>query len=175
LTVGGGRGLAARVTLRPRTDADEPFLARVFASTRPRELALLGSSPERQAAFARSQSSIQHRAYVARYPDASFDLVILDGDPAGRLYVHRGEDDIRVIDIALLPEFRGAGIGTHLLGELLAEATARGSRVSLHVDVGSRAEALYRRRGFVPVAATEVAVLMEWSPPAGADQANTAS
>ena len=48
--------------------------------------------------------------------------------------VARWADEIRIVDIALLPEYRGAGIGTPLLGELEDEAAAAGKPLSIHVE-----------------------------------------
>ena len=72
--------------------------------------------------------------YRQHYADASFDVVLVDGEPAGRLYLHRGETEIRIVDIALLPEHRGSGIATSLLRDLLAEADAAGKSVTIHVE-----------------------------------------
>ena len=159
-----------RVTLRPIAPDDEPFLIEVYASTRPAELAALAAVPGMAAAFARSQAALQQRAYAAAHPGASFDLVLVDGTPAGRLYVDRSDTEIRLIEIALLPPFRGAGIGTRLLGELLANAEARGLPVALHVAASNPAQRLYRRLGFAVAEAGEVHLSMRWVPPAAADR-----
>ena len=53
------------------------------------------------------------------------------------------------MDIALLPEYRGRGIGTALLEELLVEADATGRRVTIHVERFNPARRLYERLGFV--------------------------
>ncbi len=162
--------VAERLTLRALEPQDGPFLTDVYASTRPAELAALAGTPRLAAGFARSQADIQQRAYAAAHPHASFDLVIVDGTPAGRLYVDRSGPEIRLIEIALLPAFRGAGIGSRLVGELLAEASTRGVAVVLHVDVANRAQRLYRRLGFTVAAAGEVHLLMRWTPSGEADR-----
>ncbi|MEA2297907.1 MAG: hypothetical protein QOF77_843 [Solirubrobacteraceae bacterium] len=165
--------LAGRVSRRASAPADEPFLTEVFAGTREDELALLAAAPELQADFAGSQSRLQQRVYAETYPGGAFEVVLLDGAPVGRLFVGRGDDEICLVDIALLPRHRGAGIGTHLLRELQAEAAATGATISLHVGVRSQAQRLYRRLGFVVTAATEVHLRMRWTPPE--PQPNTAS
>jgi ribosomal protein S18 acetylase RimI-like enzyme len=78
----------------------------------------------------------------------SYEVVVIDGEPAGRLYLHRGESEIRIVDIALLPEHRRNGVGTSLLRDLLAEADASGKRVTIHVERLNPALALYERLGF---------------------------
>jgi ribosomal protein S18 acetylase RimI-like enzyme len=99
-------------------------------------------------AFLRQQFEAQDAWWRENYAQASFDVVVVDGEPAGRLYVHRGESEIRIVDIALLPEYRGREIGTGLLGDLLAEADAAGKSVTIHVERLNPALVLYERLGF---------------------------
>jgi ribosomal protein S18 acetylase RimI-like enzyme len=94
--------------------------------------------------FLRAQFDAQDRWWREHYVDASFDVVLVDGEPAGRLYVCASEDEIRIVDIALLPEHRGSGIGSALLGDVLAD----GRRVTIHVERMNPALRLYERLGF---------------------------
>jgi ribosomal protein S18 acetylase RimI-like enzyme len=73
---------------------------------------------------------------------------VIDGEPAGRLYLFRGDREIRIVDIALLPEHRGNGAGSSLLRDVLAEADAGGKRVTIHVERANPALRLYERLGF---------------------------
>jgi ribosomal protein S18 acetylase RimI-like enzyme len=148
------------IRLRPIRDADRPFLERVYASTRVEELAPVPWTAEEKAAFLRQQFAAQHAHYTTHYAEASFDMVVVDDAPAGRLYVARWAEELRIIDIAILPELRGAGIGTRLLRELLDEADDRGVPVTIHVERQNRAQRLYRRLGFEPVQDAGVYVLM---------------
>lgn len=155
---------APALSLRPVVDHDRAFLLRVYASTRAEELAPVPWSDADKAAFLAQQFDAQHAAYHASYPHASFDVVVVDGEPAGRLYVDRRPGDIRIVDVALLPSFRGRGIGTALLQAVQAEAVALGRRVSIHVERFNPARALYERLGFAVVGSTgEVYLLLEWS------------
>ena len=99
-------------------------------------------------AFLRMQFDAQDAWWHEHYADASFDVIVVGGELAGRLYVHRGETEIRIVDIALLPEHRGNRIGTRLLHELLDEADAAGKRVTIHVERLNPALRLYERLGF---------------------------
>ncbi|MGN6372582.1 MAG: GNAT family N-acetyltransferase [Solirubrobacteraceae bacterium] len=153
--------LGSSVTLRPIAPEDEPFLLRVYASTRAEELALFPWSDERKDEFVRSQHRAQQAHYDANHPHASFQLVLVDGSPAGRLYVQRADDGIHLLDIALLPDYRGTGIGTALLEDLLAEADERAVRVTAHVERHNRALKLYERLGFREIANREVYLLIE--------------
>jgi ribosomal protein S18 acetylase RimI-like enzyme len=154
------------VTLRAIRPEDEPFLRRVYASTREEELSIVPWDDAQRGAFLRMQFDAQHRYYQEQFPGASFDVILREARPVGRLYVHRGEDEILIIDIALLPEVRGDGIGGALLRGLLAEARLARKPVRIHVERANRAISLYRRLGFQEVGENELYYLMEWTPDA---------
>ena len=143
--------------------ADDAFLARVYASSRAEELAITGWSEELKADFCRRQFDAQSAYYAANYKGASFQIIERDGWPAGRLYVARWEKEIRIVDITLLPEFRGSGIGTKLLRDLQKEARAAGKSLTIHVERFNRALELYQRLGFREIDDKGVYLLMEWS------------
>ena len=155
---------APPVTLRRAEPADEPFLLAVYAATRADELALVDWSDDQKEAFVRQQFAAQDVHYREHYSDVSYDVIEVQGEPAGRLYVARWEDEIRVMDIALLPERRGDGIATQLLGDLLAEARDAGKKVTVHVERHNPALRLYDRLGFIPVADLGVYLLREARP-----------
>ncbi len=165
----GGRGkpvgcAGATITLRPIRGDDRPFLYKVYASTREEEMALAGWEASRQEAFLKMQFDAQHTFYQERFPEAAYQVIMIDGEPGGRLYVDRRKDEIRLIDIALLPEYRGAGIGSRLMQEILDEARGAGKPVRIHVEQFNPARRLYERLGFSEIADKGVYVLMEWSP-----------
>src|SRR2546430_7967304 len=136
------------LSLRPITPEDTAFLARVYASSRAEELAQTGWSDEQKEIFCRRQFDAQSAYYAANYPGASFQLIERDGVPIGRLYVARWENEIRIVDITLLPEFRGGGIGTKLLRDLQEEARSAGKSLTIHVERFNPAQELYQRLGF---------------------------
>jgi GNAT superfamily N-acetyltransferase len=150
------------IHLRPITAQDEAFLARLYASTREQELAQTNWSDEQKAMFCRLQFNAQTTDYQRNYPDASCQIIERDGVAAGRLLVLRSAEAVHVIDIALLPEHRGAGIGTKFLGELQEEAKAAGKKLSIHVEIFNPARRLYERLGFKQVEEKGVYLLMEW-------------
>ena len=96
----------------------------MYASTRAEELAVVPWDDVQKEAFLRQQFDAQDAWWHENYAEASFDVILVDGEPAGRLYVHRGPSEIRIVDIALLPEHRGSGVGTRLLDDLLPEGDA---------------------------------------------------
>jgi GNAT superfamily N-acetyltransferase len=152
------------IAFRPIGPGDEEFLYRVYASTRELELRPLAWTDAEKAAFLRQQFHAQHAYYQEHYAGARFEIVLLDGVPIGRLYVNRRGDEIRVVDLALLPDHRGAGHGGGILRGLLAEAAAANTPVRLHVERLSPARRLYARLGFVPIADRGVYVLLERRP-----------
>jgi ribosomal protein S18 acetylase RimI-like enzyme len=154
----------AEVALRPLTESDEPFALSVYASTREEELALVPWSDEQKAAFVAMQFAAQSAHYAQHYTGMSSDVILVDGEPAGRLLVARWPEEIRIVDIALLPAFRGRGAGSALLRDLIAEATEHGKPLSIHVERDNRALELYERLGFRPVGETGVHLRMQWEP-----------
>jgi ribosomal protein S18 acetylase RimI-like enzyme len=157
-------GALARPELRPVEPGDYDFLYRVYASTRAEELAVVPWDEGAKDAFLRMQFSAQDRWYHEQMPDASYEVVVVDGEPAGRLYVDRRPEETRIVDIALLPEHRGRGVGTILLRTLIAEAAGSGRKLSIHVEVNNSARRLYARLGFEPVGEHGLYVLMERLP-----------
>ena len=152
------------LALRPAGPKDIAFLFRVYASTRTEELAPVPWSDEQKRAFLAMQFDVQDRYYREQFPGAVFQVILLDGRPAGRLYVDHRDEELRIIDIALLPEHRGAGVGGTLLHGLLDEATQAGKPVRIHVERFNPALRLYARLGFQRVGDTGVYFLLERSP-----------
>jgi ribosomal protein S18 acetylase RimI-like enzyme len=150
--------------LRPVEAGDQELLFRVYASTRTEELAAVPWDAAQKQAFLRAQFDAQDRWYREHYHAATYDVIVIDGQPAGRLYVYRGDAEVRIVDIALLPEQRGSGVGGALLRELLAEADAAGKRVTIHVERLNPALRLYERLGFTVAEDKGVYLLLERQP-----------
>ena len=154
----------ASFTLRPVEPADRDFLFRVYASTREEELSVTGWSEEQKHSFLLQQFDAQTQDWAANYAGADLRVIEVDGAPAGRFYVLRGGDEICLIDIALLPDYRRLGIGSALLARLLEEARERGLPVTLHVEVFNPARSLYARHGFRIVEDRGVYLFLRWRP-----------
>ena len=152
----------AGIALQPVRPEDQPFLFQVYASTRVEELAAVGWSEPQRESFLRTQFQAQDKHYRDNYPGAEFQIIQVAGQPAGRLYVHRRTNEIRIMDIALLPAYRRRGIGTSLLGEILSEGTQTGRTVSIHVEAFNPALRWYERLGFKKVSDHGPYHLMEW-------------
>ncbi len=152
------------ITFRPIRPEDEAFLYQVYASTREDELAQVPWDEGEKETFLRMQFNAQHKYYQEQFLNAEFQIILLDDRPIGRLYVDRRPDEIRLIDIALLPGERNGGIGTLLLKELLVEAAEVEKPVRIHVERCNPALRLYERLGFSRIDDQGVYHLMEWSP-----------
>lgn len=151
-----------QVATRQAHEGDREFLSAVYAASRAEELAAVPWSDEQKATFLAQQFGAQDSAYRTMYPDADFSVIESDGEPIGRMYVTRlGSDEVRLIDLALLPPHRGSGIGSSLLTALIETADREGRFVSLHVEHWNRAVALYTRLGFVDISSNDVYVRME--------------
>jgi ribosomal protein S18 acetylase RimI-like enzyme len=150
--------------LRPVADGDRAFLVDLYGSVREPELARVDWDGATKRAFVEQQFAAQDHHYRSNYPGATLDVVEVDGERAGRLYVHRGPSDIRIMDIAVAPAYRGRGIGTRLIEALIEEAEASGRKLSIHVEMENPARRLYERLGFEPAGEHGVYVLMERPP-----------
>lgn len=159
--------------LRPQTGGDRDFLYRLYSSTRADEMALVDWSEEQKRAFVQMQFEAQAKHYTEYFPAASFDIIELDGESIGRLYVEMLDDELRIIDIALLPDFRRRGIGAHYMHSLMRQAVDVGACVAIHVEKNNPAMGLYERLGFERVEDKGVYWFMRWR--TGPDQENTAS
>jgi ribosomal protein S18 acetylase RimI-like enzyme len=150
--------------LRLARAEDEEFLRAVYAGTRAEELALVPWDEAQRAAFIRFQFAAQQRFYKSEYSAAEHHVVLNHGRPVGRLYVDRRAQEIRILDIALLPAHRGLGIGTPLITALMSEDSVSGRALSIYVDRDGRAQRLFARLGFVVREESDFQVLMEWRP-----------
>ena len=148
--------------LRPESDADIPFLRRLYATTRADELALTDWSDAQKLAFTDSQFGFQRHHYRTYYPATEWGVLENERVPTGRLYLDRRATTLLVIDIALLPEWCGQGVGTVLMQWVCAQAESAGKTVTIAVEKFNRAATLYRRLGFREIADQGVYWDMEW-------------
>ena len=153
--------MTANIQFRPIRDDDREMLYRIYASTRTEEMAMVPWSNEDKEKFLRMQFELQSVHYAKHYSDAEFLIILVDEQPAGRLYIDRREKEIRIVDITLLPPFRGRGIGSSILQTLIEESTAGGKPISIHVQKYNPAMRLYERLGFRPIGEIGLYDLME--------------
>ncbi len=156
--------MKSNIQLRTITEEDMPFLMEVYGSTREEEMCLTGWSKLQIAQFISMQFNAQHVHYNRFYPNAAYNIIVVNGQPAGRLYVDRTPNDLRIMDIALLPQFKRKGISNHFLRQLINEGGRTNTPVSLHVEKNNPAKKLYDRLGFEVVEDRDIYWFMEWKP-----------
>jgi ribosomal protein S18 acetylase RimI-like enzyme len=144
--------LTNQVDLRPVVlPDDEDFLKDLYFSTRD-DLNLLPLDELQKQALITMQYTAQKQQYALQFPGASHDLILCGQVPAGRLFVNREADKIYLVDIALLAEYRGLGIGTAIMNDLAEEVGNSGAVLSLHVMKTNPAARLYVRMGLTVTA-----------------------
>jgi ribosomal protein S18 acetylase RimI-like enzyme len=153
-----------RIGLRDAQPSDEAHLLAVYGSTREDELATTDWDGARKREFVEQQFRAQDLYYRANYANATYQVILVDGRPAGRLYVARWPDEVRIMDIALLTPFRRRGVGRKLLADLQREAAGQNKRLSIHVERFNPALGLYANLGFQLVEDRGVYLFLEWSP-----------
>jgi GNAT superfamily N-acetyltransferase len=153
------------VHLRPVTDEDEEFLLAVYLDSREEELAQAVWAEGQKEAFVRWQYEMQRLEYDARFPDARYDVILVDGQPAGRIWVGSDDKQIRLLDIALLKQFQNRGVGTVLVGKLIDEAVGA-KKLLRHMvfALNNNAHRFYERLGFVVIEDLGGYKHMEWRP-----------
>ena len=157
------------LALRPVAPEDDEFLFGVYMSTRERELAQVEWGEGQKEMFVRWQFGLQRREYDTRFPSAEYDMILVDGRPAGRLWVGNDGTQIRLLDIALLPEFQNRGAGTLLVRRLIEHAREAGLPLRHMVFVlNDDAHRFYERLGFSVIEDHGAYKHMEWRP--GSDE-----
>ena len=160
--------LSRGFSLREERDGDVPFLRALFASTREDELAQAPWTAEQKTQFLDIQFNAQRTHYRAQMPDCQWLILLHDGAPAGRIYLDWGPTTLNLVDIALIPQWRGQGVGSQLMAAILA-LSARADKITvLFVEKFNPALRLYQRLGFVEVRDTGVHLEMERPPGLGA-------
>jgi ribosomal protein S18 acetylase RimI-like enzyme len=146
-----GRSQEKDISFRPVTAADDGLLFSLYASTRAAELAQVPWSEEQKQAFVRMQFDAQTREYAARNPQATHEIICVGEKPAGRLYLSRKEDAFHILDIIVMPEHRGSGIGTWVVKKVMADAAREGKAVTIYVESFNPSMQFFERLGFQPV------------------------
>lgn len=152
------------IQTRPVQEKDMLFIEKVYRSTREEELSQANWSELQKDAFIMMQSVAQDAEYNNTFPNAVFEIIEYKKKPAGRLYTGETVSELRLIDITILPEFRGKGIGTRILKSLIENAAGRKKLLTLHVEPSNPALYLYLRLGFIHINSNGSRYFMEYRP-----------
>lgn len=147
----------------PITHSDELFLFALYSTTRQAELANVPWNEEQKQAFLKMQFQAQNQHYTTKFPNASFLLLSIDDQPVGRLYTAEFEDEIRILDLTLAPDFRNKKIGSQLLEEILQDAQSKNKSVQIYLEDFNQAKNLFSRLGFEVAAEEGFYQLWRWS------------
>jgi ribosomal protein S18 acetylase RimI-like enzyme len=151
--------------LRPEREADRDFRYRLFCDSREPEFALLAPVAFRDVMT--QQFHAQTLSNLARFPEARFDIVELSSEPIGRIVVDRPGEFLHIVDQAVVPQWRGRGVGTAIVRALMDEAEAAGVPVRVEGTAENDPSLrLYLRLGFVPVESIPLYTRLEWRPTA---------
>lgn len=157
--------LTKNISLRKYTAFDLPFMQALYASTRESELAITNFSEQEKETFIAQQFNAQLQHYSQHYCTDEFNIIEYEGSPIGRLFVDHWPSEIRIVDIALTPEFQGKGLGTYFFQRLFSQAKKNKKPVSIHVEHNNPAKKLYERLGFqLKTKTNDIYLLMEWQP-----------
>jgi len=150
--------------LQPISDQDLDFLFELYSITRADEMALSGWSQADVQNFLFMQFNLQHAQYMKNYSNPSFDLIKLGDNTIGRLYVNRGNSEIRIIDIAILPDFRKRGVAKFLMNQIIQESMDVNKKITLHVEQNNPILAWYSNLGFKTISEIGIYYYMELNP-----------
>lgn len=140
--------ISRHISLRVQTNEDSEFIKTLYTSVRWQELSATEWPEQLKHAFLDQQLTLQTRHYLSHYDSLWRGIILRRESPVGRLYLWRNGDDLRIVDLSLLPDQRRQGIGTQLLQSVIDQAARTGLGTSLHVQSGNPARALYQRLGF---------------------------
>jgi GNAT superfamily N-acetyltransferase len=145
------------VTTRPADSDDTPFLLDLFAHSSDIPASLFAADPR----LLQFQFTAQQGSYAAQFPGAAHEIILVDGERAGQVRWAELADEIRIIDLALMPQFRRIGAATRVYQTLLAHARARGKPTYAWVGrMNIVSQAFHHRLGFTLADQTEMHLLL---------------
>jgi ribosomal protein S18 acetylase RimI-like enzyme len=151
------------ITLRDAREQDEGFWLSVFEAVRAETWVHLPGSETQKSALTEMQFRAQRTHYQAAFPNASYQIILLDESPVGTLTLTEDDGSVHLVDIAVLPERQNQGIGSGLIRRLMMGAAEKGKPLNLHVEQSNPARRLYERLGFEIVEEDAMYVAMTWA------------
>lgn len=150
-----------KIVIRLATIDDKALAFKLFVSSR-NEFSRLGWEPAQVEALLREQFEFQKHGRKSKRPRSTDEVIVADGVDCGYLTVDRSGPEIVLVDLAILPEFQGSGIGSKALEQLLESATQSKQNVVLSVASDNPAQRLYERLGFSVVGENGMYRSMKW-------------
>ncbi|WP_127534133.1 GNAT family N-acetyltransferase [Paenibacillus kobensis] len=144
------------------TQPEDPFMLAVYEAVRREEMAQWGWDETAAVSFIAMQYDMQQRSYAMHYPESKLFTVLIQGATVGKLHVADDLEAVTLVDVALLPQYQGQGLGTALVRGLQRYVQEARKPLRLTANAGSRASRLYEKLGFRILEANEVVSRMEW-------------
>lgn len=150
--------------LRPELPQDEPFVRRLILETIAAELSASAWPEPMRSHLLGVQYAGRRQSNRVNFPAAASQVIEAEGADAGWVVVNTTPDEVRVVDIMVLPALRGRGIGTAVVRGILAAAAELRIPVRLNVYTTNHAAIrLYERLGFRRIGGDEAQHFMEAS------------
>jgi ribosomal protein S18 acetylase RimI-like enzyme len=148
---------------RPETEADADFLFSLFETVKGPEMAAMPADGGTKRQLLSMQFRAMTQSYHAAFPGARYDIILLGGEPIGRLILDLSPARAHVVYVALVPQMRNRGIGTALMAAILHEPRRHGAVCEAQVAIGNTPSLrLWKRLGFVERERSETDVILEW-------------
>ncbi len=138
---------------------DDAFMRTLWARTHGEQFSVL--PPELGARLCTQQYEAQLAHYEQSYPDMTVHVLRWKGLDAGRLMLLDRQDAVDVLDLAILPEHQGQGLGSRVLRRIKDHAGPRVVKLAVEKN-RPRAQELYERLGFEAASDSNTHVFMEW-------------
>ncbi|MEI7028219.1 GNAT family N-acetyltransferase [Paenibacillus sp. y28] len=143
---------------------EHPLLFRLYTTGRQQEVEHWGWDEAQLQTFLQMQYRFQQQSYAMQYPGSRLYIIQLDGQDAGKVHVAQTDEEWVLVDIAVLPEQRGSGIGSRIIRRIQEQAAEQGKPVRLTVAAGNPAARLYERLEFKLDSYNELHAVMRWYP-----------
>jgi ribosomal protein S18 acetylase RimI-like enzyme len=155
------RGLSCRTV----SVSDAEFLQELYGTTRSSEMAMVPWGNDQKARFIEVQFKAQHKFYQDQFAQAEFGVISKNDVDIGRLYIDQRESELRIIDIALMPNYQKMGLGKALLKAVQTVAIELQRPITIHVEKNNPAMTLYEKLGYEFLEDQGVYHLMRWTNP----------
>jgi len=151
------------IELRPVVDDDDDFLYNLYKLSRVEEFSVVPLTEEQFDAIMKMQYIARKGSYKAQFPGAEHSIVTVDGVDAGQIWVDRGKDEHRLIDISISGPFQNQGIGSVLLQNLILEAQQAGAALRCAVATNNPGSLRFHERlGFAIISQDDMYYQMEY-------------
>lgn len=150
------------IRLRKRSECDSAFLFQLFSQIKKVELHFDLFPEEISSRILQMQYNAWEEMVRTRYSGSDDFIIMFDSERVGRVQFSETAEELRIINISILPLFQGEGIGTEILRKLLTDATRKKLQATLEVDKSNPAINLYRRLGFTEYQDGQLKTLMKY-------------